>query len=124
MYDALILSEKTRNYLLAIFPPVYPDEIGHHVTIKFGVGKNYTQPSISTADIVAYVDDTKGCEVFVVEVDGKIYRADGKPYHITWSIDREAGIKPMHSGEIAKDESIWVKIDPPIQIEFTHEIVE
>ncbi|AVH85177.1 hypothetical protein RsoM2USA_249 [Ralstonia phage RsoM2USA] len=124
MYDALILSEKTRNELLAIFPPVYTDEIGHHVTIKFGVGKNYVQPNVKMADVVAYVDDTKGCEAFIVQVDGETYRPDGKPYHITWSIDRAAGVKPMHAGDVAKDESIWVKIDPPIQIEFTHEIVE
>ena len=116
MYTALVLDKKSRRELAQRFPPKYPDFIGHHVTLKFGVPKDTPKPSQpKKTEVVGYVDDGKGVEALVVAVNGKTERPDGSTYHITWSIDRSAGRKPVDSNKVIKGG--FDKIDPiPIKI--------
>jgi len=120
MYTALVLDSKSRRELQKKFPPKYPDFIGHHVTLKFGVPKDTPKPKQpATIEVVGYKDDGKGVEALVVAVNGKSERPDGSTYHITWSIDRSAGRKPVDSNKILKDgfdkvESTPIKITPEV----------
>jgi len=101
MYTGYLLSEKSRALLLQRFPPKYSDFIGHHITEKFGVKPNTTPPEQpSEVWVVGYMDDGKGVEGLLVEVNGTIERPAGGRYHITWSIDRSAGRKPVHTNDI------------------------
>lgn len=99
-YIAYTLDKKSRNKLKSIFPPKYPEFIGHHITYKFGVGADEKLPKGGTFKVVGYADDGKGLEALVVEVNGKTQRPDGKIYHITWSLDRSKGRKPVHSNNL------------------------
>jgi hypothetical protein len=120
MYTALILDSKSRRELQKKFPPKYPDFIGHHITLKFGLPKDTPKPKQPTMiEVVGYKDDGKGVEALVVAVNGKTNRPNGSTYHITWSIDRSAGRKPVDSNKILKDgfdkvEAIPIKITPEV----------
>jgi len=97
-YVAYVLDEKSVNILKEAFPPKYPDFIGHHITYRMGTSIVPAQPKV--IEVVGYVDDQEGLEALVVEVDGTIRRIDGGIYHITWSLNRELGMKPSHSNVI------------------------
>ena len=120
MYTALVLDAKSRRELQKKFPPKYPDFIGHHVTLKFGVPKDTPKPrQPDTVEVVGYKDEEKGVEALVVAVNGKTKRPDGSTYHITWSIDRSAGRKPVDSNKMLRDgfeniKSIPIKITPEV----------
>jgi len=120
MYTALVLDKKSRRELQKQFPPKYPDFIGHHVTLKFGVPKDTPKPSQpKTVQVVGRADDGKGVEALVVAVNGKTKRPDGSTYHVTWSIDKSAGRKPVDSNKILKNgfdkvEPIPIKISPEL----------
>lgn len=120
MYTALVLDKKSRQELQKKFPPKYPDFIGHHITLKFGVPKDTKKPSQpKTIEVVGHKDDGKGVEALVVAVNGKTQRPDGSTYHITWSIDRSAGRKPVDSNKVLKGgfdkvEPTPIKISPEI----------
>ena len=38
----------------------------------------------------------------MVEIDGTIQRPDGEIFHITWSLDRQKGFKPVDSKDLLK----------------------
>ena len=116
MYTALVLSGKSRRDLQKKFPPRYPDVIGHHVTLKFGIPKGTPKPSQpKSIEVVGHIDDLKGVEALVVAVNGKTKRSDGSVYHITWSIDRSKGRKPVDSNKVLKSGD-YTKIEPRIPI--------
>lgn len=102
MYTAYVLDAKSRRELSKHFPPKYPETVGHHVTVKFGVSKDTPTPRPAELKVVGYADDGEGLEALVVSVDGKTVRPDGGIYHITWSLDRSKGRKPVHSNELVK----------------------
>lgn len=93
------LEPRERRALLAEFRPVYADVIADHVTLEGpSVAKPEPPPDVE-AEIVGTVDDGKGVQALVVEIDGTTHRPDGGIYHITWSIDRKRGRKPVHSND-------------------------
>jgi hypothetical protein len=100
-YNAYVISDESRNELASIFPPKYPDWIGHHATLDFGVPEDPSLPYGDPAKIVVigYAEED-GLEALVVSVNGEEYRPDGKRYHITWSLDRSLGKKPVHSNTL------------------------
>lgn len=102
-YIAYLLNDKTRAQLLKAFPPKYKDVICHHITEKFGVSQDFKfEKKDAQIDVVGYVDDGS-LEALVVTVDGVLYRKDGNRYHITLSLDKSLGRKPVESnGVIAK----------------------
>lgn len=101
MYTAHVLDVDSRTKLEHSFPPKYPDFIGHHITMKFGVSSDTAiDNNTHNIEVVGYADDGKGLEALVVSVDGEVTRPDGKKYHITWSLDRSKGYKPVDSALI------------------------
>lgn len=99
-YVGWLLAERDRTILLSLFPPSYPDVIAHHITLQFGVPADHPLPSHTLGFVVGYANDCAGVEALVVEIGGTILRPNGQTFHITWSIDRAAGRKPMHSNDI------------------------
>ena len=122
MYIAYELDKKSRQRLAVTFPPKYPEFIVHHITYKFSTGKDDKLPAIpKSIRVIGYADDGEGLEALVVEINGKINRPDGKIYHITWSLDRSKGRKPVHSNGLVMNgyESIT-----PIDIQAKPEILK
>ena len=74
MYTAYVLDNKSRRELSKHFPPKYPETVGHHVTVKFGVSKDAPIPRPAQLKVVGYADDGEGLEALVVSVDGKVNR--------------------------------------------------
>lgn len=101
-YQAFEISHESRSKLVAQFPPKFPEFIGHHITYKFGVKSDIPLPEASNFRVVGYACNDAGLEALVVEVDGTTVREDGKTYHITWSLDREAGFKPVNSNDLVQ----------------------
>lgn len=105
-YEAFVLTSASRQRLATVYPPKYPEWIGHHVTHQFGVQRLmspqaeliYGIPRFDV-EIVGYVEED-GLEAFVCTVDKGSRRPDGKTYHLTWSLDRSKGKKPIHSNDL------------------------
>lgn len=117
-YIAFELDGKDRNHLLSIFPPKYPNVIAHHITYQFGVPKNSELPDQpGDMNVIGYVDDGKSIEALVVEINGSVKRPDGGIYHITWSLDRSQGRKPVHSNNLIAEKGYEQII--PIRISAT-----
>lgn len=117
-YQAFEVSDQSRSHLASIFPPKFPEFIGHHITYKMGVKSDQPLPEASTFKVVGYACDPLGIEALVVEVDGTTVRPDGKTFHITWSLDRDAGFKPVKSNDLIASRG-YEKISSPINITAT-----
>ena len=115
-YQAFEISAESRSRLAAQFAPKFPEFIGHHITYKTGVKSDMPLPEASTFKVVGYACNDEGIEALVVEVDGSTVRKDGRTYHITWSLDREAGFKPVKSNDLLLGG--WEKV-PAINITAT-----
>lgn len=114
-YSAYVLVGASRSALSKTFQPKFNDFIGHHVTIEFGIDADAPVPEVpDTIRVVGYTCDDS-LEALIVEVNGSIRRPDGKVYHITWSLDREAGRKPVHSNQVI-DDQWFTRIDSDIDI--------
>lgn len=115
MYTAYELDKKSRQLLAATFPPKYPDFIGHHITYKMVKKTDMSLPSQpKSIKVIGYADDGKGLEALVVEINGKTQRPDGKLYHITWSLDKSAGRKPVQSNSLVANG--FDPVNPPVEI--------
>lgn len=110
-YNGYLLPVGERSKLLAQFPPKYPDVIAHHITVKFPAMSNEPLPEGSTFRVIGYTDDGQGLECCIVEIDGTYIRADNSIYHVTLSIDRSKGYKPVDSNKIIKNIG-FTKITP------------
>ncbi len=121
MYTAYVLDDKSRRELQKRFPPKYPEFLGHHTTVKFGVPVDTPKPHTADLSVIGYADDGEGLEALVVEVNGKSIRSDGSIYHITWSLDRSKGRKPVQSNKLVQ--AGFEKITP-IPIKTTPEVLK
>lgn len=111
MYTGFLLSDKSRKELMNLFPPQYPNVLGHHITVKFGVKKSEAlpeQPNVVTV-VGTINDDNNSIQGLLVEVDGEIERPDGRKYHITWSIDESKGAKAFHTNNWTDSASMLEK---------------
>lgn len=109
-YNGWEVSEASRAKLASIFTPKFSEFIGHHITNRFGIKSDSPLPEGKTFEVVGYACDDQGIEALVVAVDGSTQRPDGKTYHITWSLDRSQGFKPVNSnGLIANG---WQEVKP------------
>lgn len=109
------LPEWEKLSLLETFAPAYPDIVGHHVTLD--IGKRTSTMYLPTAmegRVVGIADDSKGIQALVVEIDGSTARPDplGGTYHITWSMDKEAGYSPKMSNDVIAEG--WTPVTPII----------
>lgn len=115
MYTAYELDRKSRQRLASVFPPKYSDFIGHHITHRMVKKTDMSLPSQpKSIKVVGYADDGDSLEALVVEVNGKIHRPDGKIYHITWSLDKSKGRKPVQSNGLVMNG--YEPVNPPIEI--------
>jgi len=111
-YIAYELDENSRKELHSKFPPKYDDFIGHHITYQFGVSSDTELPTNSEdINVIGYADDGESIEALVVEINGTTTRQDGKIYHITWSLDRSKGRKPVDSNKLISEMG-WTTINP------------
>ena len=85
------LDPDQRAELLLQFPPLYPNLVADHVTLR-RTSDDAPLPGEAEAEIVGRADDEAGGEAMVVRLDGTTDRPDGSTYHITWSLadDRSA----------------------------------
>lgn len=100
-YTAFVIDEISRKQLLQRYKPKFKDVYAHHVTFQMGENTellNY-KPMIV---IYGYIMG-ENIETFLVTVDGKSVRPDGSKYHITWSLDKSKGVKPVDSNKLIKD---------------------
>jgi len=109
MYTAYTLTEPSRTKLLQAMPPKFPDVIAHHATVQFGVPKTAEVPAPAKLQVVGYASD-ESLEAAVVSVDGSTKRPDGSTYHITISLDRSLGRKPVQSNDVVK--AGWTSVTP------------
>ena len=122
MYTAYVLNPSAKERLVQLFPPKYPEAVGHHITIQFGVPSNTPTPEpAQNVQVVGYADDGEGLEALVVAVNGKVKRPDGSMYHITWSLDRSKGKKPVQSNALVQKG--YERTTAPITIGTTPEVL-
>jgi hypothetical protein len=120
-YQALELSQASRIQLAQMFPAKFGDFIGHHITYAFGVKSDVPLPEVQNIEVVGYAVDPQGIEALVVSVNGTTVRPDGKTFHITWSLDRDAGFKPVHSNDLVSKG--WTKVQKVINITATAKFI-
>ena len=111
-YTAYVLTPESREAVLKAFPPKFPDVTAHHVTHQFG-GKEAPEAAVVTIEGYA---SSEGLEALVVAVNGNTSRPDGNTYHITLSLDRSKGFKPMDSKRVIKEEG-WTPVETPFEIQ-------
>ena len=103
-YEAFLLSHNTRETLLRAFPPIHPDVIAHHVTHRFGVPYDPTfEGNVTQWLVVGRISDHRIDTLVVNQLQDRARvkcGPSGKPYHITWSLDRNQGAKPVMSNDL------------------------
>lgn len=109
-YNGWEISETSRAQLAERFPPKFSEFIGHHITNQFPAKSNEVLPTAETIQVVGYGWDKDGLEALVISINGSTHRPDGKVYHVTWSLDRSAGFKLVHSNQILARG--WAPVDP------------
>ena len=107
------LDRQQREALLELFPPLWPDVIADHVTLESG--PNSDLPGPVRATIVGEVSDDEGLQAMVVAIDGSTDRPDGSSYHITWSLDRGQGRKPVESNKVIAERG-WTALPKAMPI--------
>lgn len=112
------LDRSERQTLLRRFQPRWPDVIADHVTLQAGAPADAPLPPEVSAEIVGSVDDGKGLQALVVAVDGSTDRPDGSIYHITWSLDRSRGRKPVQSNEVLAQKG-WQPLAEAVPVRIT-----
>jgi hypothetical protein len=100
------LSPADRTRLLEQFPPAYPNLVADHVT--FAGPKGMALPTIRAAQVVGRIDDGKGVQALVVEINGTTGRPDGSTYHMTWSLGD--GRKAQESNDVLRAHG-WQPVD-------------
>lgn len=114
-YTAFELSPESRNTILKHIPAKYKDVISHHITHSFPAKDLSDIKQPKDVSVVGHVDDGEGVQALVVSIDGSTKRPDGGTYHITHSIDRSKGRKPVHSNSVISKIG-YTKLDKPIKI--------
>ena len=117
-YSAYVLSEAGRASLLKAFSPKHPEVIAHHVTYAFP--DTSPPPELSAVRVVGHASNDK-IECVVVEVDGRVERPKGGLFHITLSLNRALGAKPVHSNNLIKEG--WTALKEPFELEVRAELV-
>lgn len=112
------LDREDRAALLDRFPPEWPDVDADHITLDAGADEDTPLPGEVRAEIVGSADDGRGLQAMVVAVDGTTDRPDGSTYHITWSLDRAQGRKPVESNEVIAAQG-WRPLEQAMPITVT-----
>ena len=105
-----------RERLLERFRPLFPDIVADHVTLRTGTNANTPLPRETSGEVVGEIDDGLGVQALVVRIGGTTDRSDGSTYHITWSLDRSRGRRPVESNAVIAQLG-WRLLATPIAIE-------
>jgi len=105
------LVPEERASLLERFPPRWPDVIADHVTFASRVEPEPALPTAVSGEIIGRVDDGAGIEAMIVRIGDTTDRPDGSTWHITWSLDRQAGRRAVESNDIIA-RLPWTPIEP------------
>ena len=102
-YTGFLLSDNIRSTLLECIHPTYENVVAHHITDAFGVDETYPLPKETRASVIGVADDGNGVQALVVAIvnyvgEEKDFRADGKRYHVTWSLAN--GRKAVESNDV------------------------
>jgi hypothetical protein len=109
------LDPDDRERLLARFEPLFSDVIADHVTLRTGTDHATPLPRETSGEIVGGADDGAGVQALVVRIGGTTDRGDGSTYHITWSIDRARGRRPVESNAVIAERG-WRPLPEPVPI--------
>jgi hypothetical protein len=112
------LDRDQRRELLEKFPPVYPETVADHVTLRPRVAGDSALPDESDGAIIGRSDDGRGVEAMVVTIGDTTGRPDGSTYHITWSLGK--GRRARESNDVIRAFG-WDPIDPPIPVKLRPE---
>jgi hypothetical protein len=104
-----------REELLVRFAPLFPDVIADHVTLRTGTDHKTPLPRETGGEIIGETDDGAGVQALIVKIGGSTDRRDGSTYHITWSIDRARGRRPVESNDVIAQRG-WRSLPEPIPI--------
>ena len=109
------IDEAERLSLLRRFPPLWPDVVADHITLKSGVAEDEPLPDLQQAAIVGSISDGEGLQALIVVVGGHSGRPDGGTFHITWSLDRSRGREAVQSNDVIEDLG-WRRLPEPVPI--------
>ena len=109
------LDSDDRERLLARFEPLFADVVADHVTLRSGSDRGTPLPLETAGEIIGETDDRAGVQALVVRIDGTTERSDGNTYHITWSLDRSRGRRPVESNAVIAERG-WRTLAEPIPI--------
>lgn len=146
-YTAFQLPEDERTRLLKALPPTYPLVKADHITHRIGVNDFDDLFAPQEVLVTGIVDDDNGIQALIVTINGQTHKPDGRPYHITWSLDPEQTLaaplqtptdamngttyKPLHSNALITHATEnpgqpydIIPIDPPISITVQPALVE
>lgn len=118
-YLAYVLDQPSHKKLLEAFPPKFPNVYAHHATIEFGVERPNEELLGSDKKIwvVGYTSD-ESLEAAIVSVDGFTARPDDQTFHITLSLDKSKGRRPVDSNTLIKMKG-YDRIDKPLILNST-----
>lgn len=85
--------------------------IADHVTFASSVEPERALPTMISGEIIGRVDDGAGIEAMIVRIGDTTDRPDGSTWHITWSLDRQAGPRAVESNDIIA-RLPWTPIEP------------
>ncbi|HEX8413298.1 MAG TPA: hypothetical protein VF637_05360 [Sphingomicrobium sp.] len=94
------LDARDRERLLERLPPLFSNVVADHVTLCSGTSANTPLPRETSGELVGEIDDRAGVQAMVVRIGGTTDRSDGSTYHITWSLDRSRGRRPVESNAV------------------------
>ena len=132
-YAAYEIDDASRDKLLDIFKPKYPEVIAHHVTHKYGAGPEDVPAAPQKVRVLGY-HDTGAIQILVVDVDGRKLQqtapdAPTKFYHITLALDRAQGVSPSKSNAALKKiaaeqgEGAVYNLPEPLEITVTPKLI-
>lgn len=102
-YLAYVLSEQDRSKLLTNACFGIGEIVAHHVTAVFPVPSDMESPMTEHDIVVIGHAFNDKVSAVVVEIDGSSVRKDGKILHITISVNRKNGGKPLMSNDLIAD---------------------
>ena len=109
------LDATDRERLLERFRPAFPDVVADHVTLRTGTNASTPLPRETRGEVVGEIDDGAGVQALVVTIGGTTDRSDGSTYHITWSLDRARGRRPVESNAVIARLG-WRSLPEPVPI--------
>jgi hypothetical protein len=109
------LDGSDRLLLLDRFRPLFPDVVADHVTLRTGTNGSTPLPRETSGEVVGEIDDGTGLQALVVRIGGTTDRSDGSTYHITWSLDRARGRRPVESNAVIARLG-WRSLAQPVPI--------